>query len=285
MNTLIVDGSYYVFHRYYATLRWLSHQPHFKELMASSEEGATAHIEFMEAFKRHAHNDFDKLRFQHKAGPLIIAMDCPRSDIWRMAIYPDYKGMRVIPVGADGVSFDSQIFQLFYAWIWKERPDIQVYYSPCLEADDCAYLLAKSMTARDPSMKIICISNDNDYLQMKCDQISVYNLKGDDISLRGCGDSGKDLMIKILMGDKSDNIPPVCPGIGPKTAEKLAGMSESEREAWLTKKAGSKEAWMPNYERNRMLIDWRCIPAHYVPQKIELEDEIDIKTRSIDQFE
>jgi len=34
-------------------------------------------------------------------------------------------------------------------------------------------------------------------------------MQGKNLALRGCGDPKQDVLIKILMGDKSDNIPPV----------------------------------------------------------------------------
>jgi len=263
--TLIIDGSYYIFHRYFATLRWFSHQ---------LEAGAATNTicdneEFIQGFYRHATADFQKLKRLYECDRVLFCVDCPRAEIWRTALYPVYKGSRVLSSG-----FDGRIFPKFYQFLFRTHKDIEVYGGKNLEADDCAYLLSKTVAADADA--IVVISNDNDYLQMKSDKIRIFNLAGDDICKRGSGDAAKDLMIKCLMGDKSDNIPPACPGIGPKTAAKLCEMNEVDRKAWLIKKGG--QASIETLQRNTVLIDWTCIPSDLSPLKIVQGDENYIKT-------
>jgi 5'-3' exonuclease len=83
--------------------------------------------------------------------------------------------------------------------------------------------------------------------------------KGNDITTRSCGDPKKDLKLKIIMGDKSDNIPPIHKGIGAITANKLASLSDDELETYLIEK-GCKEI----YDNNRLLIDFEMIPAENI---------------------
>ena len=65
----------------------------------------------------------------------------------------------------------------------------------------------------------------------------------------------KTLFCKIVMGDKSDNIPPIFPKCGIKTAIKCYENTEFFSEK--LKLDGVKE----NFYQNRLLIDFRRIPA------------------------
>jgi 5'-3' exonuclease len=94
-------------------------------------------------------------------------------------------------------------------------------------------------------------------LQLLDDKTDAFNLheKNGSLRKRSAGNPMKDLRIKILMGDKSDNIPPVMQRMGTKTAEKLSELPEDELRRQLdNKKNGDLTAW-EQYEINRKLID------------------------------
>ena len=57
------------------------------------------------------------------------------------------------------------------------------------------------------------------YLMMM-DLLEIYDLKCKDLKDKSLGCSKKDLLHKIIIGDKSDNIPPIHAKLGPKTALK-----------------------------------------------------------------
>ena len=63
--------------------------------------------------------------------------------------------------------------------------------------------------------------------------------------------------IKILMGDVSDNIPPICAKVGPKTAFKIANMSHEDRSAWIKAKG---PACVAQYNTNTLLVSFASIP-------------------------
>ena len=66
-----------------------------------------------------------------------------------------------------------------------------------------------------------------------------------------------DLQIKIMCGDKADNIPKCFKRCGVKTANKLYN-NPILLEKQFEKEPGSKE----RYELNTKLIDFNCIPSH-----------------------
>ena len=89
--------------------------------------------------------------------------------------------------------------------------------------------------------------------------IEIYNLIGNytNLATRSKGTPEFDLLIKILMGDVSDNIPSVFPKVGPKTAYKIANMSKRDRDAWLTAKGNE---CFDQYKRNELLVSFVHIP-------------------------
>lgn len=246
---LVVDGSYYVFHRFYATHRWCALQD--KEY---------SH----DVLLRHFENDVKMFRKKYAhTGDIWFATDCSRCDIWRRELYPDYKSTRV-----HAESFDGSVFTVLYDHIGRDRDrlGIRLIGHPRLEADDICYVL---YTRLDFDTMII-VANDNDYLQLCGDpRVVVVNKEGRFIRERGCGDARKDLLCKVLMGDKSDNIPPIVRGLGPKTAAKLADLGDNELRAWIASKGPDAER---SADLNRRLIDMTCIPSALIEEVVAREN-------------
>jgi len=260
-NFLLVDTSYYVFYRYFATLRWYSFQQEKDDSgIRKSVECETLHEneEYMTAYKKHMKTEFAKLQKKWKVPSqnVLFCNDCPRTDIWRNAHYTDYKAGRVC-----AANFNGNIFLSFYDYLKEEQ--IKSVEAPNLEADDMVYIMSKIIHTGSPESKLVVITNDNDYLQMKTDYIELYNMqgKGTDLTTRSKGNPEVDLYMKICIGDPSDNINPICEKLGKVTAEKLARMTEEEREDWVTAKGPAcREA----YERNKRLVSFSAIPEDLI---------------------
>jgi 5'-3' exonuclease len=247
--TVVIDTSYYLFHRFFATYRWYS----IRKDLTESNGLVVDDPDFLTAFYRHLENDFKTIRTKYEYDDWIwLAIDCPRNDIWRQDIFPDYKATRT-----HAKHFDGSIFPKVYEYLKteKERLKLRFVCHPRLEADDICFVLFKTLDMD----KLIIIANDNDYLQICSDKVDVINKEGKYIKERGCGDPRKDLMKKVLMGDKSDNIPSVCKGVGPKTVEKLLSMTAEDMDDWIAAKGGT-----PQYELNKKLICFENIPYEYM---------------------
>lgn len=247
---VVIDASYFVFYRYFATLRWYSFKnPDITGPDARPMEDA----EFAAAFLKHVNDTLAKIRKTWKPERIIMCKDCPRADIWRTELYPEYKGSRVTPS-----NFDKGAFVAFYestdAW------DVEVVAAPHLEADDLVFFTIQHIRAtQGDNVPIVCYSNDNDYLQLLAfPNVTLINLQGKNLATRSCGCPHRDVTLKALLGDKSDNIPPVLAKLGPKTAESLAALTEEERLAQLRAKGG--DAAVSRYQFNRTLVDFACIP-------------------------
>jgi 5'-3' exonuclease len=249
----LFDTSYYVFYRYFATLRWYGFQSTTPKDLDHSK--LHENEEFIEAYKKHIQQDISKLqkKWDIEKNNIIFCADCARADIWRMDIFPDYKGLRKV-----ASSFNGNIFNVFYKYI--ESENYNIISGKNLEADDVVYLITQRIISPNNNFtkEIIIITNDNDYLQIKTTNIEIYNMMGKNISTRTNSTPENDLLKKILIGDVSDNIINICPKMGEKTAQKLIAMQETEREEWIDSKGCRKQ-----YELNKTLIDFRNIPKQY----------------------
>jgi 5'-3' exonuclease len=258
---ILVDGSYYIFHRYFATLRWWSLQ---KGLNKEEQERAAATLHedtgFVAAFFKHVCQDI--LKWRKKWGVrqdnIVFGFDCPRGDIWRNKHHNDYKGTRTA-----SASFNGGIFPLFYEWFGEhaEALGLARVEHERLEADDVLFLTAQHIeTATEGNAHVVVITNDNDYLQMRGPHVTLVNASMQDLAARSSiGTPEQDVLCKILMGDASDNIPAVAPKMGPTTAKKLALQGREAVVGWA-----QERGCLARFLENERLISFAHIPTELV---------------------
>ncbi len=177
---------------------------------------------------------------------------------WRKRLYSLYKANRKDSRDKSDINFD-----IFYGVIEKyinnlkeAFKNIYVLQVDGCEADDIIAILTKKFV-EDKFNRIELISTDKDFVQLQ--KFKVFS-QFDPIKkeyIKSINPS-KDLELKILTGDKSDNILPILKGVGPKTAEKLltGGMYKKTTFDQYLEQEEIKE----NYKRNRQLIDFEHIP-------------------------
>ena len=246
-NYILIDGSYFIFYRYYALKSWwkLSH-PDDEEIDEN---------EFMEKFEKTFINKLSEIpkKLRIKNYKMMVAKDCRRSDIWRNQLIGNYKGNRI----NEDSTMIGNCFKIAYDKLFQQGGcELQLYH-PKLEADDCNALTTQLLLHNDLTANIWIVANDMDYLQLASEQVNIINLKYKDITLaKHCTKNAKcDLFCKIVMGDKSDNIPSIFKKCGVKTALKYYNDQALFSEK-LTKEPGAKEL----FERNKQIIDFDCIP-------------------------
>jgi len=238
---ILIDASYYVFYRYFATLKWYNIQK--KEY---TEE------EFNISFLKHLQSDIKKITKKWKTdiNNIIFCLDCARTKIWRNDYYSEYKSTRVL-----NTNFNQNIFGIFYNYL-KEK-NICTLNCDKLEADDVVYLT--HISVKNEFNKITIITNDNDYLQLISDNTEIVNMQFKNILTRTKLTTSKSILIfKALLGDKSDNIPKVGTGINKETAIKMAN-DENMLNNWLDKHNLNEK-----YEFNLRLISFE-----YIPQELQ----------------
>ena len=133
-SIILIDQSYYIFNRYYATYSWYNRR--YKDKL--DPETIIDNNDFILAFFRHFENDMEKIIKKYKTvkSNIIFCCDCIRTEIWRNDVYKDYKSTR-----GKKQNFNSMIFILFKNYIINHN----YYYceSNKLEGDDITYLIQK----------------------------------------------------------------------------------------------------------------------------------------------
>jgi 5'-3' exonuclease len=247
---ILIDQSYYVFNRYYATTSWYG----FQKKDCNNLENIENNTDFIMAFFRHFEGDIKKIIKKYKTvkSNIIFCADCTRCEIWRNVIYKDYKSTRM-----KKENFDGTIFNLFKNYI--SNNDFNYCESNNLEADDITYIIQKKIKEDFKNYMIVIITNDNDYLQMYDANTIIINMQFKDISLRIKTNPMIELEFKIIYGDKSDNIPKIQTGLKKNDAFKLANMSKEDRNRYL-----NEHNLMEKYLLNKKLVDLTEIPQKLI---------------------
>lgn len=184
---------------------------------------------------------------------VYIACDNPKS--WRKKFYAAYKGKRKEQREKD--DFDWDAFFTFIRTLADEMRlnfPFRVIDSAYLEADDIvAYLVRANSSAEK-----IMVTSDGDYVQLlKYENTQLYDPIKHEITTKKPHEADYALQIKILIGDKSDNIPAIKPRLGIKTAEKLIESGELE-------KLLAEPDMQKNYNFNEKLVDLTKTPRDLI---------------------
>ncbi len=259
MTIILVDGSYFVFYRYYATLAWWRHQQtQENSSLVDLHENEEFVEKFIDLFERRLREIPQKLKIKDPY-EMYVAYDCSRSQIWRNEHAENYKGTR------KNNSDVGYFFKLVMEKKLFEKPE---YISgtlslDCLEADDCIALFIKKIHNLHPCREIYVITNDHDYLQLKTENVYLINLKYQKVgNSKTTGDPQKDLFIKAVCGDKSDNINKIFENkkIGPKKAELLYNNNETFKNLCNE----DSENTYGKFLKNMTLISFDNIPQTFI---------------------
>jgi 5'-3' exonuclease len=254
---LFIDGSYYCFHKYYALIHWWK----ITNPEVSLEDPFQNEI-FLRKFRDTFVNNLLQIPKKLKiTNPIIIVgKDCKRENIWRNELFSKYKGNRLTDANFKGGPF----FKMAYEDNLFEKGGANAILKHSkLEADDCIAISVKYLLTKYPLCNIYIITSDRDYLQLNSERVNIFDLSFKNIALtkNSTGISKTDLEIKIIMGDKSDNIPSVFPKCGQKTAQKCVEDNE-----FFKKKMSDNEEYYKQYELNKTLVDFNNIPQQLVDE-------------------
>ena len=267
---ILIDGSYFVFYRVFALLVWWKNAKPDIELVEpfkNEEFVAKFRSTFIGKIKEIIKNlDIKNVK------KIIIGKDCPQSQIWRMPLHNKYKSGRNQTKNKE--SNIADFFKLTYAEnLFIQGGADYIFEYNSLEADDCIALTTKYLLQKYKNddvdennitknkIEIYIITSDQDYLQLACNEVKLYNLKYKLLTdSKNCkNDPQKDLFFKIVGGDKSDNISAIFKKCGPKTIEKCY----DDKEFFHNKLEKEKEdGSFDKYELNKLLVDFNNIPKH-----------------------
>ena len=251
---IFVDGSYYCFYRYYALINWWKNA-HPEENLENPIENPIFVEKFKKTFIENLQQIPGKLKLNKNIQPVLIAArDCKRENIWRNELYKKYKETRVL----DDKFMGGPFFKMVYdEKLFQQAGVNDVLSHKRLEADDCIAITVNRIVQKMPDSMIYIIASDRDYLQLQSQNIKIFNLMYKNIAENksSTGDANKDLQVKIIMGDVSDNIPSVFEKCGFKTALKCC-----EDNAFFEKKMKGKKECYEQYELNEKLVSFKKIP-------------------------
>jgi len=144
------------------------------------------------------------------------------------------------------------------------------------EGDDIIAVLTTQVFTKE-NEKVIIVSGDSDLNQL----LSRPNVRQYDPrknSFFNVINPKMELEIKLLSGDKSDNISPIKKGVGVKTAEKILTREDgldgfiNEQETELEKKL-----ILEKYKRNKQLIDLSFIPKRIITRILDKYNNYNVK--------
>jgi 5'-3' exonuclease len=262
MIFIFIDGSYFCFYRFFALQTWWKNA-HPDTPLEKPHENVDFVAKFRSTFVDNVKGIVKKVkRGLPKDTPFIMyaAKDCPRKQIWRMPLYPEYKSNRDVERSYDIGPF----FKLAYEEkLFQAGGCCDVLSYPTLEADDCIAIATRKLPQEN---QVTIITSDADYLQLASDNVTIMDLRFKPVSVskKWSGDPKIDLFCKILTGDPSDGIPSAFPKCGMKTA--LRCYNEEEFMQKQLKKHPDAQA---NIEKNKKLICFSCIPEKLVTGFLE----------------
>lgn len=264
---MLIDTSYFVFYRYFATYNWCKKQnEHLTVDTVMTDD------QFINKYKKMFEKTFLELCKSNKIkeySNVVFVKDCPRDKIWRHTHINGYKENR----DDKSHSFNKNVFAYTYQTLipdLEQQYGVQVFGHDNLEADDVVAIIATQiMDAYDT--ELIIITNDNDYIQLhnhsNASKLKITNLQGKNISDRvGC-EPKIYIQMKKILGDKSDNIPSIMRKCGEKTALKYAMDHQLLLEVFNSNTLAKQQ-----YELNEKMIDFHFIPnelRHAVVDRLE----------------
>jgi 5'-3' exonuclease len=262
---LIVDTSYVIFAKYYATLCWYRQN--------SRQEPQVETILQDPGFQARFGSSFDKsvarvcARFGVARRDVVFAKDCSKSSVWRRGIFPEYKASR-----AHNGMFNPEVFPHTFQTLLPrliEANGGHIMGAEFAEADDVIAVVHQYARERMDA-PVVILSNDNDCIQLLDDRTHIVNLMMHDVGQRrGALTPPQYLASRVLSGDRSDNIGSIFPRCGMKTAVRMVTQLEPEQ---LREYIRQRPEIMDKYVRNTTLMDLQLVPPEIRDRVLELLD-------------
>lgn len=207
---------------------------------------------------------------QFNPSECILAVDDRKN--WRKKLYPEYKANR--QKERDASDFDWSAYFTYINTFVEELKELpfKVIQVPFSEADDIIAILTRYII----NTENIIITSDSDYIQLLHNK---HNRIYDPIKKKWMSseDPLKELKVKIITGDKGDNIPGIKTRVGEKTAIKL--IDTDSLDGFLTENNLHEK-----YALNEKLISFSNIPQVIENKIVETYNNYDFPKGPIDYF-
>ena len=260
MNYILIDTSYLIFYRYFALLQW------WRVAHPDDDLGNPAeNVEFKEKFVKQIVEAVDNIKRslrlhsnkrQNPRVKVLLARDCPRKNIWRNEYFTEYKATREKDDNFMGGEFFKMVY---YDKLLEKTGADMIIYENFMEADDIIAVTANYIKENHQGdYHIYIIANDMDYLQLWDNKCDIVNLQCKYLveKKNSYRDGDKNLFMKIVLGDKSDNIQPVFKRCSVKDAENYYENIE------IFQERVDREDCLERLLLNKIIIDFDEIPLH-----------------------
>jgi 5'-3' exonuclease len=273
MKLVLVDASYNSFYRFFATLRWFQFakkELYEKEIKNNPNYDFTLNKEFIDKYSKMYLDAIEKQIKKMNDSYLIFCQDVKQNTLWRHKLIKEseveekseYKGER--PDLASKYNLEplfNYTYQILLKNLKKEKPYlIEILKFKSTEADDIIAVISQELEKKKPEQEIIIVSGDDDFTQLLRENVSILDFRTKSFKTGKKEDSEDKLKLKIIMGDKSDNIPSIFPKsrseVSLKT-RKLVKESSEELQKFLKENKTAKI----QYQLNEKLIDFTKIPS------------------------
>ena len=269
-HIILIDTSYTSFYRFFATLRWMSlaEPDEYKNYKNNNTYDWSQNVIFMDKYKKMYLESIIKLvnKKCFNNSKIIFCMDSARETLWRNEIHTNYKSDRIdLSLKNDFKPVFNYTYETLIPTIIKNYSHIYKIKIDKLEADDIIACI--TMHLKNTTENIIIVSGDNDFMQLGCKNVKFINYKAKKFIELDKNTALQLLNEKIILGDKSDNIPCIFPD--------KKELSISKRKELLNDKLlfNSYLDDNPNvkkqYEINQKMIDFNFIPKKYYNKVIK----------------
>jgi len=273
MKLILVDASYNSFYRFFATLRWyqFAEKDDYKNNIKDNPKyDFFKNKKFMDKYRKMYLDGIERfIPNMDDEAILFFCLDVKQSTLWRHKLIQDsevkekdeYKGER--PDLGSKYNLDP-IFNYTYQKMLQEfkkekKYPIEILKFPKTESDDIIAIISQELEKQNDDLEVIIVSGDDDFTQLLRDNVSILDFRTKKFKVKSKEDSQEKLRLKIINGDKSDNIRSIFPKsrkeVSLKT-RKLVKESIEEMQTFLEENEDARK----RFELNEKLIDFRMIP-------------------------
>ena len=259
-NIILIDTSYTLFYRFFATLRWLSlaHNDIYKEHINNINYNWVENIIFIEKYNKLYIESIIKLvgKKIFKNSYIIFCIDGRREQIWRTELDSNYKSERYdLNKKANLLSTFNYTYDKIIPDLIKLNSNMFKIKMKSLEADDIIAIICKNNIKK----KIFILSADEDFKQLGRPDLYFINFKNKKPVNLSIEEAKYELHKKILLGDKSDCIKSIFPPRFSSIKKKKLLESIEEFNIFLKENKEIEK----RYIENNKLINFDCIPEKY----------------------
>jgi len=275
---ILIDTSYTSFYRFFATLRWMSlaEPDDYKKYKDNNIYDWSQNKTFIDKYKKMYLESIIKLvkKKCFNNSIVIFCMDSSRESLWRNTISDNYKSDRLdLSLKNNFKPTFEYTYNKLIPSIIEENKNIYKLKIDNTEADDIIACIAMFLKDKNPEQIIQIVSGDTDFLQLGRANVKFINYKSKKYIELDEKEASKILNDKLILGDKSDNIPSIFP-----TDKKEISINKRKEilndkkllDIYLSENPKVKK----QYEINKKMIDFNFIPKKYYNKIIKDYNEI-----------